>query len=114
MNTLSRYVGVVMIVGLFLAPLSAYALGVPFGGIVDAESPCHVGPVPALWINVLGFSFVDVLAPPPVGTLPFLYGVPIVGQFILGLADTPIVCSIGLVPLPPGLRVQMFGTSPTP
>ena len=92
-------------------PLSAYAVGVPFGGLIDAETPCHIGPTPALWINVLGFNFIDVLILPPIGTLPFPYYSPLPGQFILGLADTPLTCFVGTIPLPPGLRIQMFGNS---
>lgn len=95
----------------FVVPLSAYAVGVPFGGLIDAETPCHIGPTPALWINVLGFNFIDVLTLPPIGTLPFPFYAPVAGEFILGLADTPLTCFIGTAPLPPGLRIQMFGNS---
>ena len=96
------------------APLSAYAVGVPFGGLIDAETPCHVGVSPALWINVLGFDFIDLITLPPVGTLPYPYYAPVVGDWILGLADpVPITCFIGTVPLP-GLRIQMFGNSLLP
>lgn len=95
-----------VLVGSLLLPLSASAVGVPFGGIVTATIPCHIGPVPALYINVLGFSFIETA-----GTVPFLHYVPRIGQYILGKADVPIVCSVGLIPLPPGLRIQMFGTS---
>ncbi len=106
-----------LVIASLLAPFSAHAqvtTGVPFGGVVDAEIPCHIGPLPALWINVLGFDLIDVITAPPVGTIPFLYYVPVVGQFILGLADAPATCFIGLIPLPPGLRIQIFGTSGVP
>jgi len=98
-------VGLVL-AGSFLLPISASAVGVPFGGLVTATIPCHIGPVPALYINVLGFSFIETA-----GTVPYLYYVPRIGQYILGLADVPIVCSVGIFPLPPGLRIQIYGTS---
>jgi hypothetical protein len=111
MQKLSNFTLGTLIAASLLLPLSAYAVGIPFGGLIGAETPCHVGPVPALWINVLGFSFIDVLTAPPAGTIPFPLYAPVVGQFILGLADTPLTCSVGTVPLPPGLRIQMFGDS---
>lgn len=106
MQNLSKWLFGALAAALLLLPLSAYAVGVPFGGIIDAEVPCHIGPVAAIWINVLGFDFIYTA-----GTVPFSFYVPIVGQFILGQADTPLTCFEGLVPLPPGLRIQLFGTS---
>jgi hypothetical protein len=114
MHRILSALAVLLVLGAALLPLSVYAIGVPLGGIVTAETPCHVGTLPAVWLNILGFDFVDVLAPPPIGTLPFLYGIPVIGHWILGQADTPITCLVGTVPLPPGLRLQMFGTSPVP
>lgn len=109
MQTLSKWIVSFVFAVVLIVPLSASAVGVPFGGIVTGMTPCHIGPVAALWLNVLGVSFVITG-----GTVPFLHYVPIIGQFILGVADVPIVCSVGTVPLPPGLRVQIYGTSAAP
>jgi hypothetical protein len=107
MQKLSNFTFGALIAGLLLLPLSAYAIGVPFGGLIAAETPCHIGPAPALWINVLGFSFIDMIGT----TIPYPLYAPVVGEFILGQADTPLTCFVGTVPLPPGLRIQMFGNS---
>lgn len=106
MDKLRHLLASLVLVGAIFVPLSASAVGVPFGGLVTAVIPCNIGPVPALYINVLGFGFVQTI-----GTIPYAYYIPHPGQYILGKADSPVICKVGTVPLPPALRIQMFGVS---
>jgi len=84
-----------------LAPLSASAF-LPIGGKVTTMVPC---PHNAGWmVTVVGFGIGSgVFFYMPGATLTYLYGPPIIGDWILGLSDLPTVC---------GERMTMIGTSP--
>jgi len=106
-------VAIVLVAATVSMPRVAHALGTSFGGRIFIFKPCHIGPMPAIWISIIPagpFQPIYIWTP---ATLTFLSGPPShAGQEILGVADTPITCSIGIYPLPPGQRMQIVGTSP--
>jgi hypothetical protein len=82
------------------APLSALAF-LPIGGKIVSEIPCphSVGFI----VTVVGFGVgTGVFWYLPGATITYLYGPPILGEWILGLSDVPSTC---------GARMTMTGTS---
>ncbi len=101
-----------IIIGAFLLPLSASALGISFGGKVISSIPCLSPLGPSLYVITAPapFTFITPLIWTP-ATVTKLIGPPLVpGQQVLGLADIPFACKVGVVVFP-GLRMQLVGTS---
>ncbi len=101
-----------MLAASLLAPLSASALGASFGGRVVTMVPCISPLGPSIWFTIVPaslypvFSFIWTPA-----TATFLAGPPThPGQQVLGVADVPFGCKVGIVPFV-GQRVQVIGTS---
>ena len=112
-----KYSLVLGLCGVFLAPLSASAVGISFGGRVAAVVPCSGG---MLHVTILGAHFFPVpefyIWTP--ATITKSYGPPLViGQQVLGVADFPLICFLGdggffSSPIHLyGLRMQSVGTS---
>lgn len=113
MKQIGLYVaGVLVSFGILLAPLSASALGISFGGRIVTMTACLLG----------GFIHIDIV--PAAGGSPNIsyiwtpgtIGLPPVhpGQAILGVGDVPIVCAVALGAHPifwAGQRIQLDGVS---
>jgi hypothetical protein len=82
-------------------PLSALAIS-PIGGKVVAEVPCEHGP--GFMVTVVGFGIGSgVFWYIPGASFAYLYGPPVIGEWILGLSDIPSGC---------GERITYSGSSP--
>ncbi len=84
-----------------LAPLSALAF-LPIGGKVTSEIPCPHSA--GFLVTVVGFGVGSgIFWYLPGASISYLYGPPVVGEWILGLSDIPSTC---------GERITFAGTSP--
>jgi hypothetical protein len=112
MPTFTKFMAIAVMAGAFAFPFSASALGVSFGGKVISSVPC---------VSALGPSFYVITAPAPFtfvtpliwtpATITKLIGPPASpGMQVLGVADTPFVCKIGVAVLT-GMRMQLVCTS---
>lgn len=112
MHALARILAVFITAGALMLPFSASAFGISFGGRVVTSIPC-VSPLgPSLYVVTVpaGFTFVTPLIWTP-ATVTYSVGPPLApGQQVLGVADVPFACSVGLVTFF-GLRMQVVGTS---
>jgi len=108
MRAISRMLVVVLLVAGLTAPLSAFALGVPFGGRIASIFHCLNGGIYETVVGVKGGAFVWTPA-----TLTFRnYQIrPGVNQ--VGIADILYPCVVSWTPFVyiPGFRIQMVGTS---
>ncbi len=98
----SKYIGAALGVALLAAPLSVFAIS-PIGGKVVSEIPCiHGG---GFIVTVVGFGIGSgVFWYLPGASFTYLYGPPVVGEWILGLSDVPNPAC--------GERITYSGTSP--
>jgi len=97
-----------LIAAALLVPLTAFAFGTSFGGRVLFEFPCLTPSGPGFFITILPaglFPVSYIWAPGTVGLPPTH-----TGQEILGLADTPYGCSVGLAHFV-SQRIQFDGVS---
>jgi hypothetical protein len=101
----------------FALPLSASAqflTGISFGGRVLTVIPCTGGMLHVTIAPAGVFPAAYIWTP---ATITNLVGPPVPGGQILGIADVPFVCFVGVgffssgIPLF-GLRMQYIGTSP--
>lgn len=111
MTALKRFLLGLAIAGTFLAPLSASALGVSFGGRIVTVIPCISVLGPSLHVTIVPAGLFPTSYIWTPATLTFLAGPPRnPGQQVLGVADIPYTCAVGKIPFF-GLRMQMIGTS---
>jgi hypothetical protein len=81
---------IISLVTIIAVPFTAYAVGLPFGGVITLIRPC-IG---------AGFSVATIVQPPPLPPIevasaasPFLYyAMSHPGQFVLGLLTNPTFC----------------------
>lgn len=100
MNRLLPLIASIGLMIVFLAPFEASAF-LPIGGKVVSEVPClHGG---GLIVTVVGFGLGSGVFWYSPLTLTYLYGPPLIGEWILGDSDIPTAC---------GERALMTGTSP--
>ena len=96
-----KFIIATITVALLAAPLSAFAF-LPIGGKIVSEIPCPTGP--GFIVTVVGFGIGSgVFWYLPGASFAYLYGPPIIGEWILGLSDIPSTC---------GERITYSGTSP--
>lgn len=111
MSTLARFAAGVALMVLLLAPLSASALSLSFGGRVIAVIPCKSVLGPSLHVTILPAGAFPVMYIWTPATITFSAGPPrTIGQKILGLYDVPFFCTVGFKPFF-GLRMFLVGTS---
>lgn len=114
MSSFSRFVVGAAISLSFIAPLTASAAGLSFGGRVLSVLPCLNGGLYTAVVSAraltLGITEFYIWTPL---TLTLSFGPPRPGVQILGIADVPYACVISIHPpiVLPGLRMQMIGTS---
>lgn len=101
MHKLLRFFAALLLTASLAIPLSAGALGVPIGGKVVSMIPCPFG-VGYLY-TVVGAGIGSGLFWYLPGVPTYLYGPPIIGRWVLGLAVPAAGC---------GLPTVMIGSSP--
>lgn len=100
MQSLHKWILATLLAVSLAIPLTTFAL-VPIGGKVVSVSPCPSN-IPGYLISVVGFGIGSgVFWYVPGATLTYLYGPPLVGQWVLGMSDIPTTC---------GLRATFTGT----
>jgi hypothetical protein len=112
MAYLTKILAIFITVAALVLPFSASALGVSFGGRVISAIPCVSALGPSLYVITapVGFTFITPLIWTP-ATITKSAGPPrSPGQQVLGVADIPFTCKIG-VAIVPGMRMQTVGTS---
>jgi hypothetical protein len=112
MPTFTKFLAILMVMGALALPFTASALGISFGGKVISSIPCMSAFGPSLYVITAPapFTFVTPLIWTP-ATITKLIGPPASpGQQVLGVADVPFVCKIGVAVLS-GMRMQLVGTS---
>lgn len=96
-----KFIFALVTTAVFASPLYAFAIS-PIGGKVVAEVPCLHGP--GFMVTVVGFGIGSgVFWYLPGASIAYLYGPPIIGEWILGVSDVPTGC---------GERITYSGTSP--
>ncbi len=112
MVTLSRFVAKISLIVLLVAPLSASAFSLSFGGRVVTAIPCASFLGPSLYVTIVPAGLFPVSYIWTPATLTFSAGPPRTpNQQILGLYDVPFVCTTAGAPFF-GFRMFMVGTSP--
>jgi hypothetical protein len=90
-----------------LFPFSALAF-TPMGGLVVFMRPCNTGYlITVVNPGVIGSG--EFMWTP--GTISFLYGPPVLHEWVLGTTDVPLPCFVGPVLYGFGQRITFMGTS---
>ncbi|HXK31795.1 MAG TPA: hypothetical protein VJZ94_03700 [Candidatus Paceibacterota bacterium] len=111
MTTLPRFAVGIFLAVLLLAPLSASAFSLSFGGRVLAVIPCKSVLGPSLYVTIIPAGLFPATYIWTPATITFSAGPPrTIGQQVLGLYDLPFFCTVGFTPFF-GLRMFMVGTS---
>ncbi|TSC68471.1 MAG: hypothetical protein G01um101456_626 [Parcubacteria group bacterium Gr01-1014_56] len=115
MHRITRLSLSILLVGLLVAPLSASAYGISFGGRVLFVVPCSGGMRQITILPAGRFPISYIWTP---FTITKSVGPPVPGGQVYGIADVPFVCFVGgggffSSPVPLfGLRMYVVGTSP--
>jgi hypothetical protein len=107
MHRLARYTAAAICLVALALPFSVSAF-TPMGGLVTFLRPCNTGYL----ITVINPGLIgsgEYMWTP--GTLSFLYGPPLIGEWVLGMTDVPLPCFIGTVLYGYGQRITFMGSS---